>query len=144
MRFLTCEVCKAERNKLFAKRETKRNQIEEVFDKLKAPSPDNESIRLQNLIEAATAGDLEAVRKFLRPTSSKNLEPMVYSSPGIAKAERSLCKFDSLEMKPRNIWEEEVGTIENIKIEKGGTTTTFYVSMGYAVGHDCYKGQLIE
>ena len=68
MRFLTCEVCEVERNKLFATRETKKHQMEQVFDKLKSPPPDNESIRLQNLIEAATAGDLEAVRKFLRPT----------------------------------------------------------------------------
>ena len=68
---------------------------------------------------------------------------MVYSSPGIAKAERSLCKFDSLETKPRNIWEEEVGTIENIKVEKGGTTKDILRQYGYAVGHDCCKGQLI-
>ena len=60
----------AKRNEIsfLQKREKKKHQMEEVFDKLKAPSPDNESIRLQNLIEAATAGDLEAVRKFLRPT----------------------------------------------------------------------------
>ena len=37
-------------------------------------------------------------------------------------------------MKPRNIWEEEVGTIENIKIEKESATKDILRQYGYAMG----------
>ena len=64
MRFMIPEVCKVERRNLFQEREARKRGKETVFKELKKPPPDQETIRLQSLIAAATEGDLDAVRNF--------------------------------------------------------------------------------
>ena len=138
MRFMILEVCKVERRNLFQEREARKERKETVFKELKKPPPDQETIRLQSLIAAATEGDLDAVRNFLkRPISDTDI-------PTYSKYERP-AKLSPAQpvMENIEIWQEEIGTIEKIKVNNKSNVKDLLHSYGYAVGQDVLRGQVI-